>query len=739
MTARFAASLALALWLAFAQVYFNVLRAYTSAEAADASAFGVSLLGGAGNIPAATLQIEGNNPGTGVNVADYLPGADQARIDQAAGFYSHPEDLQGLVMAADAHAKNAGCETTRFTQVRAGQHLMQVVAKRLIGVQERHPVTNALLYDQGGAPLIQQTLAETVALPASEIRFSVFPLGDDAQSVQVVQAATATSDGVAVVIDYKRLQAPADGTYVLTNAQWSGAASFSYGDPSDPGYAGYGTAQNRWNVRGVVTPAANEVILQADLYRAETTHYYPESPDEPCPPAYQCEMDGVAVCAAEAFHVESIFADGQLDYTQTAYDILTTGQDNTVTLEDMVEQLSGATGAIAEGTSPIYAEVVGEGCSQVKTYGTTYADGVTEFSQTCASDYVGCGGTACHNPGVEWNTHLDTALGALATLDGMANDFICLETGKPPENITQSCDIRIWRGQHLECKVPIGNDIGLTPDCCEEGLEAFGQQDILAYFKMGYFAYKLAKLDVIAGHLSTLSGMVPGWTEFYQSVSSTVQAAIDATLGPLEKAATGFLQELGLVTEQGTAIGEGFLTAIEQQLMQTFQTFLKEVFGDEFAKMIITEVSVEGGGSELVFTGAVQWILAVYYVYQILKIIGHILYACTEDELNLGLRRENEECVYIGKYCADEVLGVCVEQRKSFCCFNSMLAALIMASIRGVQNIGGGFLVYGTRDESNPNCEGITLEELAQVNFSIIDLSPWLNRLRAAGIYPDKA
>ena len=173
--------------------------------------------------------------------------------------------------------------------------------------------------------------------------------------------------------------------------------------------------------------------------------------------------------------------------------------------------------------------------------------------------------------------------------------------------------------------------------------------------------------------------------------------------------------------------------------MQTFQTFLKEVFGDEFAKMIITEVSVEGGGSELVFTGAGQWILAVYYVYQILKIIGHILYACTEDELNLGLRRENEECVFIGKYCADEVLGVCVEQRKSFCCFNSMLAALIMASIRGVQNIGGGFLVYGTRDASDPNCEGITLEELAQVNFSIIDLSPWLNRLRTAGIYPDKA
>ena len=112
---------------------------------------------------------------------------------------------------------------------------------------------------------------------------------------------------------------------------------------------------------------------------------------------------------------------------------------------------------------------------------------------------------------------------------------------------------------------------------------------------------------------------------------------------------------------------------------------------------------------------------------------------CQDNILLNIIKVVSGQALFIGKYCADEVLGVCVEQRKSFCCFNSMLAALIMASIRGVQNIGGGFLVYGTRDASDPNCEGITLEELAQVNFSIIDLSPWLNRLRAAGIYPDKA
>jgi len=736
MTARFYASLALSLWLAFTQVYYNVLHAYTQADAADASAIGVSLLGGAGDIPSASLQIDGNNPGTAVNAADYLPGANYARINKAASFYSHPQDLQGLVMEADAHAKNTGCETTRFTLVRAGQHLMRVVAKRLIGVQERHPETDALMVDQGGAPLLQQQLGETVELPATAIRFSVFPLGDDAQRVQVLQAATATSDGVAVVIDYKRLQAPADGTYVLTNARWSGAASYSYGDPSDPGYAGYGTAQNQWNVRGVFTPAANEVLFLADLYRAETTHYYPETADDPCPPAYQCDMDGVAVCTTEAFHVGSIFAEDHLDYIQTAHDILTTGHNNAVTLDDMVEQLSDTTGAIADGSSPVYREVVGSGCTQSKSYGTTYADGVTQFSQSCASDFVGCGGTACHNPGAEWNTHMDEALGALATLDGIANDFICLETGKPPENIAQSCDIRIWRGQHLECKVPIGSDIGLTPDCCEEGLEAFGYQDVLAYFKMSYYAYKLAKVKVISAHLSTLGGMVPGWTEFYQYVSTTVQGAINATLAPLEKAATGLLQELGLATKQGTPITQGFLTAIEQALMQTFQTFLTEVFGPELASAIIV---TDPATQQLVFTGPVQWILVVYYVYQILKIIGHILYACTEDELNLGLRRENQECVYLGKYCADEVLGVCVEKRKSFCCFNSMLAALMMAAIRGDQNIGGGFYVYDTRDVEDPNCEGLTLEELVQVDFSTIDLSPWLNRLREAGIYPDKA
>lgn len=734
-TVRRFATLALALWLAFAQVYFNVLRAYTDAQAADASAFGLSLLGGAGSIPSTTLEIEGNNPSGGVNVADYLPGADQARIDEAASFYGRPEELPGLVLGAEAHAKAEGCEVTRFTPVRTGQHLMHVFAQRLVAVHERHRETNALLYDLGGEPVIQQVRAETVPLPATPIRFSTFPLGNDAEALVVLQAATFTTDGLAVVINYKRLQAPADGTYVLTHPQWIGAASHQYGDAGDGGYPGYGTVQNDWNVRGTFTPAANEVLFLADLYRAETTHYSPEHPNDPCPPVYQCTMDGVEVCSQEGFYVGSIFEEGHLDYTQAAYDILINGHNNAVDIDDMVEQLAVDMGEIADGSSPVAQEVLGEGCSETKTYGTTYADGVTEYSQSCASDYLGCAGTTCHNPGVEWNGYLDEALGALATLDDMAHDFVCFETGKPPESLSESCDIRIWRGQHLECKVPIGNDIGLTPDCCEEGLKAFGYQDVLAYFKMSYYAYKLATVQVVSAHLSTLTGMVPGWSEFYQTLNSTLDAAIDATLGPLEKAATGFLQELGFATEQGAAVNQGFFTAIEQQLMTVFKDFLTQAFGEDMAAAII----VEGEGGLLEFTAAVQWILAIYYIYQILKIIGHILYACTEDELNLGLRRENQECVFVGKYCADEVLGICVEQRKSFCCYNSMLAALIMASVRGVQNIGGGFFANGTRDAEDPNCEGLTLAELVLVNFSIIDLSPWLNRMREAGIFPSGA
>ena len=75
-------------------------------------------------------------------------------------------------------------------------------------------------------------------------------------------------------------------------------------------------------------------------------------------------------------------------------------------------------------------------------------------------------------------------------------------------------------------------------------------------------------------------------------------------------------------------------------------------------------------------------------------------------------------CHYVGSYCAEKWLGTCVQRKKTFCCFGSVLARILHE--QGRPQIG---LSWGTPE--NPNCRGFTPAELQSIDFGKIDFSEY--------------
>ena len=94
-----------------------------------------------------------------------------------------------------------------------------------------------------------------------------------------------------------------------------------------------------------------------------------------------------------------------------------------------------------------------------------------------------------------------------------------------------------------------------------------------------------------------------------------------------------------------------------------------------------------------------------------------------EQKVDQGLCSYVEKkCVYVGTYCAEKVLGVCLRKKSNFCCFGTKLARVIHEQGRLQLRMTFG-------DAEHPQCRGFTLEELTRLDFDKIDLSELLSDL----------
>lgn len=106
--------------------------------------------------------------------------------------------------------------------------------------------------------------------------------------------------------------------------------------------------------------------------------------------------------------------------------------------------------------------------------------------------------------------------------------------------------------------------------------------------------------------------------------------------------------------------------------------------------------------------------------------------ACTTDEMQLDLKRGQNLCHQVGSYCSTSALGLCLATTQSFCCFNSRLSLLI--NEQGRPQIGKS---WGS--PQTPDCSGFTMTQLADLNFSAMDLSSFYQEVNNAANMPNLA
>ena len=105
---------------------------------------------------------------------------------------------------------------------------------------------------------------------------------------------------------------------------------------------------------------------------------------------------------------------------------------------------------------------------------------------------------------------------------------------------------------------------------------------------------------------------------------------------------------------------------------------------------------------------------------------------CSQGEQQLGKAKEKGGFVVsIGRYCSNRnFLGICLDHKQSYCIFPSRIAHAVQVDGRKKQ------LHRGFGSPSSPDCSGLSIRELQQLDFKRIDFSGAIGDVEAAVTLP---
>ncbi len=106
-------------------------------------------------------------------------------------------------------------------------------------------------------------------------------------------------------------------------------------------------------------------------------------------------------------------------------------------------------------------------------------------------------------------------------------------------------------------------------------------------------------------------------------------------------------------------------------------------------------------------------------------------FLCSAEDRLVDEKDDAGLCAYVGSYCSDKVLGVCVTKKQSYCCFSSKLTRILQE--QGRAQLG---LDFGTPKETT--CEGLTVEQFQQLDLSLMDFTEVYEEFTEAAKLPDE-
>jgi len=361
--------------------------------------------------------------------------------------------------------------------------------------------------------------------------------------------------------------------------------------------------------------------------------------------------------------------------------------------------------ANSTNTTDTCAPLVQQGCGQVGSTCVDYLpDGVTcdmsqltyqcQLTPASTSTTMDCGGQVYCMNGNCTNTGYPPD-------QDFAKAAVSMEIGREAGNYMDPNTLRLFSGESDNCTVTLS-----IFDCCQSNTHASGSDNHSVLMGMGLqtgvsFAAQGAKY---LGSEAIQTYGVPYMYDALYAASPYLGQAISGGIGTAFDGITNATQGVGFspsVGYMGLSIGYG--------APATGSTIL----------------AGSSGSAYLAFNPVTFYIAVAIMVYEDLS-------KCSQEQQLLGQKRGQNLCTEVGTYCSEKVLGACVQDTQSYCCFNSVLAKIIENGAH--QQLG---IPWGS--PQTPNCAGLTIAQIGQIDFSQIDFSQFIAQITPSVKTPNYA
>ena len=352
---------------------------------------------------------------------------------------------------------------------------------------------------------------------------------------------------------------------------------------------------------------------------------------------------------------------------------------------------------------------------------------------------IRCMGTDCTSTTQESNANFVEVAAKLQAAQMMEQDGSCAIATDPT-----TCSV--FSGTGGKCKVAVGGYI----NCCNKAVNVSLADYLHLMFSVMSVNSAIMKLpsdSVVRGSWEMIQAPIDQMGTVVDSAWQEAQASFTSAANSLYTNVVPNGGEL-FTTAAGPADGTapGVISGITTQLTNSLGQWTYNLFGEQAANAIFSVAPVQGvGGGGLAFQGgtmagdlqigggaamigtALVWVGAAYAIYSIVTTLLHIIFACESSEYQLDATRQLKECHSLGSYCANNILGLCIERKEAYCCFNTPLARILQEQVRGQLGISWG-------SAKSPSCGGLTTAVLNATDWSRVDLSEWIAMLAQSGM-----
>lgn len=115
---------------------------------------------------------------------------------------------------------------------------------------------------------------------------------------------------------------------------------------------------------------------------------------------------------------------------------------------------------------------------------------------------------------------------------------------------------------------------------------------------------------------------------------------------------------------------------------------------------------------------SLMWIGIAYTIYQMYNMI-QAMQKCKPGEEITMCKVSKKSCVFTGHVCTTRIFGICLQQKETHCCFDSVLARIIQEQGRAQLGLPWGRGI----------CRGFTMAEFAQIDFSRVDFTEYVDEI----------